>query len=173
MLHNIVIKKPKENIIGLIPFNNELLSNDNMQLNMTNIFLKKNKYFSTIDKKKNIDEKLQIIDYMNTKYDLHISENNIYYIGLRGNVVIYSIFIENKKDLNQGNLNDYSNYNEYSWKTFFDINFDNNLNNYEENVNKKYNLHYNHFIISENKKQKISIEELYYFLKKQYKNKLI
>ena len=164
MSKKVVIKKPKRTQIGII--------NDNMKLNMTNIFLKKNKYFSTINRENEIDDKKQIVDYINKNYDLKIIDKNINYVGLKGNVMIYSIFIDNKKDLCDGNLNDYSNSNNYSWKTFFDINFDNNSNNYEDILkNKKYNLHISKSFISENKKQRITLEELYSSFKNHIRTK--
>ena len=84
--------------------------------------------------------------------------------------MIYSIMIKNKKDLCDGILNDYTDYDKYSWKTFFDVNFENNSNNYEGILkNKKYNLHMNHCLISENKKQRLTIEELYSCLKNHIK----
>ena len=169
MSKQVIIKKPKRNQIGIIPINKTLLSNNNMKLNMTNIFLKKSKYFLTLDRYNNIDDKKQVINYINEHYDSKINEKNINYVGLKGNVMIYSIFIDNKKDLCNGNLNDYSNSNDYSWKTFFDINFDNNSNNsnnYEDILkNKKYNLHISKSFISEHKKQRLSLEELYFSLK--------
>jgi hypothetical protein len=170
MSKKIILTKPKITQIGLIPFNNSLLSNDTMKLNMTNIFLKKNKYFFTIDKNKSIDDKIQIINFVDENYNLKINADDIYYIGLRGNVMIYSIMIKNKKDLCDGILYDYTDYDKYSWKTFFDVNFENNSNNYEGILkNKKYNLHMNHCLISENKKQRLTIEELYSCLKNHIK----
>merc|ERR1711988_197698 len=116
MSKKIIIKKPKKNKIGLIPFNNCLLSNNMIELKMTNIFIKENKYFVTFDKKQNIDQEKQIINYMDENYNLKINDKDIYYFGLRGNVMIYTIMIKNKKDLCDGILNDCSQHDKYSWK---------------------------------------------------------
>ena len=110
---------------------------------------------------------------MKTNYDLKTDLSNIYYIGLRGNIMIYSIKIDDKKNINQGVLNDYSN-NDYSWKTYFDFNLINDLNIYDNILkNDKYNLHLKYFFVSENKKQRISIKEIYSFFKTIQKNKII
>lgn len=162
----ITIKKPKRNRIGIVPFNIDLLSNDNMCLNMTNIFLKKNKYFITINRDKEKDEKTQITDYFKKTYKVKINDKNIYYYGLKGNVIIYLVKIKDKNNVNKGDLSDFSNQNNYSWKTFFDVNFEENNKMYENILNnKKYNLHVNKFLISEEKKQKILLEDLYNFFK--------
>ena len=51
---------------------------------------------------------------------------------------------------------DFSDQHNYSWKTFFDVNFEENDKIYENILkNKKYNLHINNLLISEEKKQKI------------------
>ena len=167
MSKKIIIKKPKKNKIGLIPFNNCLLSNNMIELKMTNIFLKKNKYFVTFDKKQNIDQEKQIINYMDENYNLKINDKDIYYFGLRGNVMIYTIMIKNKKDLCDGILNDYSQHDKYSWKTFFNINFENNSHNKEELEKNIFNSLY--YLISEKKKQKITFEEIIFHVLNTYK----
>jgi len=80
--------------------------------------------------------------------------------------MIYLVKIKDINNINKGNLNDFSNQNNYSWKTFFDVNFEENDKMYENILNnKKYNLHINKLLISEEKKQKIALEDLYNFFK--------
>ena len=61
---------------------------------MTNIFLKKNKYFITLNKDKEKDENTQITDYFKKTYKVKINDKNIYYYGLKGNVMIYLVKIK-------------------------------------------------------------------------------
>lgn len=153
--NSIIINKPKKKFIGIIPVNNTLLSNNDSYLNITKIFLKKNRYFLTFERDKDTKETEQIYNYFNTNYSLKIDEKSISYYGLRGNVMVYIINFTDINHLQNGLSSDISKYADYSWKTYFNINFEKNENDIQ------HNLHLNNNLISEDKKQKITIRELY------------
>ena len=162
----VTIKKPIKNKIGIIPFNTDKLSNDLMDLDMTNFFLKESKYFTTFEKKISINENQQIIDYLKKTYKIKINEQNIHYYGSKGNVMIYLIKIKNKNNINEGRLSDLTPKKEYSWKIFYNINFEKNDKIYDNILDNKYNLHVNNSLISEKKKTKNFIRRIIYFLKR-------
>lgn len=156
--NNIVtIKKPKSNIIGIIPFNKKTIDNENVELNMDHFLLKKGKYFVCFEKNQDPLKK-QIKDFVLNEYSSEIDDNQINYFGKKGNVLVFIINIDNLNKINGGSLSDYSNNNIYSWKRFYYINF-----NKDNKKNKDYNIHLSNAILSERKKQKIYLDEIYNF----------
>ena len=155
--NTVTIKKPKSNIIGIIPFNKKTIDNENVKLNMDHFLLKKGKYFMCFDKNQQPLQK-QIKDFVLNEYNIEIDNSQINYFGKKGNVLVFIINIDNLNKINKGSLSDYSDNNIYSWKRFYYINF-----NKGNNKNRNYNIHLSNVLLSEKKKQKIYLDEIYNF----------
>ena len=153
--NKIIIKKPKNSIIGVIPINQQLLSNNDVTLKLNYLFLKKNKYFLSFEKNKN-PVKTQIKDFFKDEFLCDISDKNINYFGKKGNILVYIVNFDNIEKLCGGNLNDYHNQN-YSWKPFYNINVEKD----NSNNNDDYNVYLDKLLISEKKKTKSKLERNY------------
>lgn len=159
MTETIILKRHKIINIGVIPINLKRKYNDNINFDILNIFLKKEKYFICFEKK-GIDYKQQIKDFFNEKYNLEIEIDDIIYFCNKKNMSLFIINFNIIDTLNKGLMNDLEYKNEYVWKTFFYSNF---INNSQQNYS---NIHLQKIITPEQKKQRINIEELYSFIKK-------
>ena len=159
MTETIILKRPKITNIGVIPIHLKRKYNDNISFDILNVFLKKEKYFISFEKKE-MDYKQQIKDFFNENYNLEIKIDNVIYFCNKKNISLFILDLDFINSLNKGSMNDFEYKNDYVWKTFFNTNF---INNPQQNYS---NIHLQKKIVTEQKKHRIYIEELYYFIKK-------